>query len=139
MPYVPKFQNHLASYACITVSGLIFLRDSHCSLQTKRREFLPCYSYISESLIGWVFNQLKSLTDRSRFFHKIGVGGGEGYGGPNQMRNSLGGGEVSHNGKFSWRSAGQKRNLQIWNLQRLASMGSDIQEDIYNLIQCWNN
>ena len=76
MPYVPKFQNHLASYACITVSGLIFLRDSHCSLQTKRREFLPCYSYISESLIGWVFNQLKSLTDRSRFFHKIGVGGG---------------------------------------------------------------
>ena len=57
--------------------------------------------------------------------------GGEGYGGPNQMRNSLGGGEVSHNGKFSWRSAGQERNLQ-----RLASMGSDIQEDIYNLIQC---
>ena len=95
MPYVPKFQNHLASYACITVSGLIFLRDSHCSLQTKRREFLPCYSYISESLIGWVFNQLKSLTDRSRFFHKIGVGG-EGYGGPNQMRNSLGGGGRCH-------------------------------------------
>ena len=30
--YLPKFQNHLASYACITVSGLIFLRDAHCSL-----------------------------------------------------------------------------------------------------------
>ena len=47
-----KFQNHLASYACITVSGFIFLRGARCSLQTKRREFLPCYSYISESLIG---------------------------------------------------------------------------------------
>ena len=50
--YVPKFQNHPASYACITVSGFIFLHDARCSLQTKRREFLPCYSYISESLIG---------------------------------------------------------------------------------------
>ena len=92
MPYVPKFQNHLASYACITVSGFIFLRGAHCSLQTKRREFLPCYSYISESLIGWVFNQLKSLTDRSRFFHKIGVGGGRGMGGQIKWEILWGGG-----------------------------------------------
>ena len=96
MPYVPKFQNHLASYACITVSGLIFLRDSHCSLQTKRREFLPCYSYISESLIGWVFNQLKSLTDRSRFFHKIGVGGGGGVWGAKSNEKFSGGGGRCH-------------------------------------------
>ena len=36
--FFPKFQNHLASYACITVSGFIFLRDARCSLQTKREE-----------------------------------------------------------------------------------------------------
>ena len=107
----------------------------HCR---QKEEFLPCYSYISESLIGWVFNQLKSLTDRSRFFHKIGGGGG-GVRESKSNEKFSGGGGASHNGKFSWRSAGQKRILQIWNLQRLASMGSDIQEDIYNLIQCWNN
>ena len=76
---IPKFQNHLASFACITVSGFIFLRDGSCSLQTNRREFLLCYSYISESLIGWVFNHLKSLIDRV-FPRNCSVGGGGGGG-----------------------------------------------------------
>ena len=89
---IPKSSGFLCLYYS---SGLIFLRDSHCSLQTKRREFLPCYSYISESLIGWVFNQLKSLTDRSRFFHKIGVGG-EGYGGAKSNEKFSGGGGRCH-------------------------------------------
>ena len=77
-PYVPKFRNHLASYACITVSGFIFLHDACCSLQTNRREFLLCYPYISESLIGWVFNHLKSLIDRSTFFPRNCLGGERG-------------------------------------------------------------
>ena len=139
MPYVPKFQNHLAYYACITVSGLISLRDSHCSLQTKRREFLPCYSYIRESLIMDEYSTNWSPWQIDPGFSTKSGWGGEGYGGAKSNEKFSGGGEVSHNGKFSWRSAGQKRNLQIWNLQRLASMGSDIKEDIYNLIQCWNN
>ena len=42
-------KNHLASYACIKVSGFIFLCDACCSLQTKIREFLLCYSYKQES------------------------------------------------------------------------------------------
>ena len=47
-----NIQNHQASCACITVSGFIFLCDAHCLLQTERKKFLLCYSYISESLIG---------------------------------------------------------------------------------------
>ena len=47
-----NIQNHQASCACIMVSGFIFLCDAHCSLQTERKKFLLCYSYISESLIG---------------------------------------------------------------------------------------
>ena len=35
------------------------------------------YSYIGESLIRWVFNQLKSLTDRSTFFLQNYLEGGE--------------------------------------------------------------
>ena len=53
------------------VSGFIFLCDACCSFQTERRKFLVCYSYIGESLIRWVFNQLKSLTDRSTFFQML--------------------------------------------------------------------
>ena len=47
-------------------------------MQTNRREFLLCYPYISESLIGCVFNHLKSLIDGSAFFprnYSVGVGG----------------------------------------------------------------
>ena len=58
------------------VSGFIFLCDACCSFQTKRRKFLVCCSYIGESLITWLFNQLKSLTDRSTFFCKITWRGG---------------------------------------------------------------
>ena len=82
------------------VSGFIFLCDACCSFQTKRRKFLVCYSYIKESLIRWVFNQLKSLTDRSTFFLQNYLEGG-GVGGLNQetfsgggaaLTNSIGGG-----------------------------------------------
>ena len=58
------------------VSGFIFLCDACCSFQTKRRKFLVCYSYIGESLIRWVFNKLKSLTDRSTFFLQNYLEGG---------------------------------------------------------------
>ena len=58
------------------VSGFIFLCDACCSFQTKRRNFLVCCSYIGESLITWLFNQLKSLTDISTFFCKITWRGG---------------------------------------------------------------
>ena len=64
----------------------------HCR---QKEEFLPCYSYISESLIGWVFNQLKSLTDRSRFFHKIGGGGGGGVRESKSNEKFSGGGRVT--------------------------------------------
>ena len=36
----------------------------HVVVNKKKRVFL-CYSYLSKSLIGWVLNQLKSLTDCS--------------------------------------------------------------------------
>lgn len=76
-----NIQNDQASYACITVSGFIFLCDAHCSLQTERKKFLPCYSYTSESLIGLVCNQLESLTDRSTLFpQNCLVKGGGGVG-----------------------------------------------------------
>ena len=82
------------------VSGFIFLCDACCSFQTKRRKFLVCYSYTGESLIRWVFNQLKSLTDRSTFFYcKITWRGGVGglnqkrhFGGGRALTNSVGGG-----------------------------------------------
>ena len=72
------------------VSGFIFLCDACCSFQTERRKFLVCYSYIGESLIRWVFNQLKSLTDRSTFFLQNYLEGG-GVGGLNQKRHFRGG------------------------------------------------
>ena len=72
------------------ISGFIFLCDACCSFQTKRRKFLVCYSYIGESLIRWVFNQLKSLTDRSTFFLQNYLEGG-GVGGLNQKRHFRGG------------------------------------------------
>ena len=82
------------------VSGFIFLCDACCSFQTKRRKFLVCYSYIGESLIRWVFNQLKSLTDRSTFFLKNYLEGGgsrgskskETFSGGAALTNSIGGG-----------------------------------------------
>ena len=82
------------------VSGFIFLCDACCSFQTKRRKFLVCYSYIGESLIRWVFNQLKSLTDRSTFFLQNYLEGRgsrgskskETFSGGAALTNSIGGG-----------------------------------------------
>ena len=54
--------SNLAFYACIMVSGFNFLRDARCSLQTKIREFLPCYSYIRES--DWMSIQPIEVLDR---------------------------------------------------------------------------
>ena len=58
--------SHLAFSACIIifimVSGFNFLRDARCSLQTKIREFLPCYSYIRES--DWMSIQPIEVLDR---------------------------------------------------------------------------
>ena len=51
--------------------------------------------------------------------NSLGGGGGGGGGGVRESKSNekfSGGGGcvcVSHNGKFSWQSAGQKRNLQI--------------------------
>ena len=80
------------------VSGFIFLCDACCSFQTKRRKFLVCYSYIGESLIRWVFNKLKSLTDRSTFFQQNYQEGGsrgskskETFSGGAALTNSVGG------------------------------------------------
>ena len=80
------------------VSGFIFLCDACCSFQTKRRKFLVCYSYIGESLIRWVFNKLKSLTDRSTFFLQNYLEGGsrgskskETFSGGAALTNSVGG------------------------------------------------
>ena len=108
-----KFQNHPASYACIS-----FLASFSCVMHVvhskqKERKFLVCYSYIGESLIRWVFNQLKSLTDRSTFFLQNYLEGGgsrgskskETFSGGAALTNSIGGG-----------GAGLKKNLQIWDL-----------------------
>ena len=106
------------------VSGFNFLRDARCSLQTKRREFHLCYSYTGESLIGWVFNQLRSLTDRSTFSREIARLGG---GGGERVRESKlkkinfsGKGRIGELGRGEG-GAGPKKSLQIWDLQRLAS------------------
>ena len=93
------------------VSGFIFLCDACCSFQTKRRKFLVCYSYIGESLIRRVFNQLKSLTDRSTFFLQNYLEGGE-VGGLNQKRHFRGG-RIDKFGRGGG-GAGLKKNLQIW-------------------------
>ena len=95
-----KFQNHPASYACIS-----FLASFSCVMHVvhskqKERKFLVCYSYIGESLIRWVFNQLKSLTDRSTFFLQNYLEGGgsrgskskETFSGGAALTNSIGGG-----------------------------------------------
>ena len=84
------------------VSGFIFLCDACCSFQTKRRKFLVCSSYIGEKLIRWVFNKLKSLTDRSTFFLQNYLEGGgsrgskskETFSGGAALTNSVGGGGV---------------------------------------------
>ena len=120
-----KFRNHLASYACITVSRFIFLCHARCSLQTKERDFLLRYSYIIESLIGWVFNHLKSLTERDpRFSREISWwdGGGGGGGGVAGSKNKLG---IFLGGVALANSVGgccSEKNFQIWDLQTLASL-----------------
>ena len=105
------------------VSGFNFLRDARCSLQTKKREFLLCYSYTGESLIGWVFNQLRSLTDRSTFSREIArLGGGRvrELGGPN-LKKLISRGRVALANSVEGRGGARpKKNLQIWDLQRLA-------------------
>ena len=93
------------------VSGFIFLCDACCSFQTKRRKFLVCYFYIGESLIRWVFNQLKSLTDRSTFLLQNCLEGG--VGGLNQKRHFRGGAALTNS---AGGGAGLKKNLQIWDL-----------------------
>ena len=45
----------------------------HVVVNKKKRVFL-CYSYLSKSLIGWVLNQLKSLTDCSVGWGEVGRG-----------------------------------------------------------------
>ena len=93
----------LASFSCV---------NAHYLLQTKRREFLLCYSYKNESLWMSIQPILKSLTDRLMFFPQNCLwGGGEGgRGGPNQKRT------------LGWGGYWSKKNLQIWDLQRLASL-----------------
>ena len=120
-----RFKLHMfpnSSYACITVSGFIFLHDTCCSLQTKRRESFLCQSDISESLIRWVFNLFNSLTDRSMFFsqHFSGGGGGGRVGDANKKEIFWGGVSSANavaGGVLVW-----KKDLQIWDLQRLASL-----------------
>ena len=58
-----NIQNHQASYACITISGFIFLRDAHCLLQTERKKFLLCYSYISKREFDWISIQPIEVPD----------------------------------------------------------------------------
>ena len=67
-------------------------------IPNKKKKFLVCYSYIGESLIRWVFNQLKSLTDRSTFFLQNYLEGG-GVGGLNQKRHFRGGGRIDEFGR----------------------------------------
>ena len=95
------------------VSGFIFLCDACCSFQTERRKFLVCYSYIGESLIRWVFNQLKSLTDRSTFFLKNYLEGGGGSRGSKSKETFSGGAALTNS---VGRGAGLKKNLQILDL-----------------------
>ena len=116
-----KFRNHLASYACITVSRFIFLCHARCSLQTKERDFLLRYSYIIESLIGWVFNHLKSLTERDpRFSREISWwdGGGGVVGSKNKLGIFFGGVALAN----SVGGCCSEKNFQIWDLQTLASL-----------------
>ena len=72
-------------------------------------------NYISESLIRWVFNKLKSLTDRSTFFPwNCSNNKKEIFQGGLHWQILLGGG------------AGPKKNLQIWDLKRLVSLHSQV-------------
>ena len=103
----------LASFSCV-------MHVARC--KQKKRDFLLRYSYIIESLIGWVFNHLKSLTERDpRFSREISWwdGGGGGVGG---SKNKLG---IFFGGVALANSVGgccSEKNFQIWDLQTLASL-----------------
>lgn len=88
----------------------------------KQKESFFFVTAIQASLIGWVFNQLKTLTNRSTFFLQncsVVVGfffqfqkklrGGKGV----TSVNSVGGGGGC---------AGPKMNLQVWDPQKLAPL-----------------
>ena len=90
----------------------------------KQKESFFFVTAIQASLIGWVFNQLKTLTNRSMFFLQnclVVVGfffsipkkieGGGGRGSHQWIQLGEGGG-----------CAGPKKNLQVWDPQRLAPL-----------------
>lgn len=104
----------LASFSCVM----------HVVRCKQKEESFFFVTAIQASLIGWVFNQLKTLTNRSTFFlqncsvvvgfffpipKKIEGGGGKGV----TSVNSVGGGGGC---------AGPKKNLQVWDSQRLAPL-----------------
>ena len=93
----------LASFSCV-------MRVVRC--KQKGESFFFFYSYIIESLIGWVFNLLKSLTDRSRFFlRNCSVGG---VGGPNK-KESFRGDRFGEFGRGCWseKKYPDSRSLEI--------------------------
>ena len=104
----------LASFSCMM----------HFVCRKQKEESFFFVTAIQASLIGWVFNQLKTLTNRSTFFlqncsvvvvfffsiPKKNWGGGEK--GVTSV-NSVGGGGGC---------AGPKKNLQVWDPQRLAPL-----------------
>ena len=110
---IPKFQNHLASFSCMM----------HFVCRKQKEESFFFVTAIQASLIGWVFNQLKTLTNRSTFFlQNCSVVMGFFFSIPKKIE---GGGRGSH----QWIQlgvggvcAGPKKNLQVWDSQRLAPL-----------------
>ena len=105
----------LASFSCMM----------HFVCRKQKEESFFFVTAIQASLIGWVFNQLKTLTNRSTFFlqncsvvvgfffqfqKKIEGGGGK-RGSHQWIQLGEGGG-----------CAGPKKNLQVWDPQRLAPL-----------------
>ena len=108
-----------------------------CSLQTKRSDFL-LYSYIIESLIGWVFNQLNSLTERSTFFPRTClVRWGGGVGGRGVKINKKFSGGVALANSVGGRGCWSEKNFQIWDLQTLAPLQQVVLQKICIPMQNW--
>ena len=88
----------LASFSCMM----------HFVCRKQKEESFFFVTAIQASLIGWVFNQLKTLTNRSTFFlQNCSVVVGVFF----QFNLGEGGG-----------CAGPKKNLQVWDPQRLAPL-----------------
>ena len=135
-----NIQNDQASYACITVSGFIFLRDAHWFVANRKEKvssLLLLYKQARVWLDKYSTNWSPWQID-PRFSHKIARWrGGVGvqierkisWGGGGTFVNSVGGGCWSGKKSPDLRSpevvisvVAQQKNLYIWDLHQQASL-----------------